>query len=163
MWVLKLLLPYLKNPREPQKETATINSKRGNNSLVLKPGIEFVQWQSPWEGSGTSPAPWDPQEAIFASSCSPSSCCSADSTSSRIQRGTMASGSRISSCVCLQSQRLSVRKKKTPHASKPLLASAQHSAEQADGTPLFQWAGNVVLPSRQQIWDKRVLERINEW
>lgn len=47
-WVLKLLLPYLKNPRELLQETATINRKHGNYSSVLKLDVEFVQQQTPW-------------------------------------------------------------------------------------------------------------------
>lgn len=89
-WVLKLPVPYFKNPRETQKETAAINRTYGNTSLALKLDIEFVQRQTP-------------QGQLRALTCSFLQLLQLLLTDS-IRRGTKASGSRISSC-----QRLCVR------------------------------------------------------
>lgn len=65
-WVLKLPVPYLKNPGETQKEIAAINRTYGNASLALSWTLNLCSDKPHRASSGVSPAP----------SCSPCSSCS---------------------------------------------------------------------------------------
>lgn len=135
-WVLKLPVPYLKNSRETQKETAAINRAYGNASWAFKLDIEFVQWQTP-QGQ---------LRGLTGSFLQPLQLLLTDSTACRTRRATKASGSRISSC-----QRLCVRKGKPPHASKPLPATAQPNKtnwQHSTKIPPFDWLQSVLASVR---------------
>lgn len=159
-WVLKLLLPYLKNPREPQKETAAINRKHGNGSLVLKLGIEFLWWQTPWGRLRDLTCLLWPARSNACSFLPPFQLLL--SWQHILQKSEKYNGEWKQDfllCFLPEPEALCKEREASSCLQTPLGHGTAQGRKQTDGTPLFQWAANMVLPSRHKIWETNVYWR----